>query len=151
MVAVPAVLHTFSATRAFHDPAVPGRAGRRAIAQGGFVSIARIETEDRGLKRSRTRVLGHVAFWTAATLIVVMGWTLYGATAGARKNGLDVDQPLEALQHIGAVDESLSRTESAQRAFLIVADERYIAERGYFIARPMEAVEFIGWARGMPS
>ena len=93
------------------------------------MSIARIETEDRGLKRSRTGVLGHVAFWTAAMLIVVMGWTLYQATERARRDGLEVHGALEALQHIGAVNESLSRAEAAQRGFFLVADERYIAER----------------------
>ena len=93
------------------------------------MSIARIENEQRGAKRSRSGALGHVAFWTAAMLIVVMGWTLYQATEGARRDGLAVDGALEALQHIGAVNESLSRAEAAQRGFLMVADERYIAER----------------------
>ena len=65
----------------------------------------------------------------AAALCVVLGWTLYDATVAARNAASEVDQTLQALQDIGAIDEAVSRAESAQRGFLISADDRFTAER----------------------
>ena len=73
--------------------------------------------------------LGHLGYWGAATVIALMGWTLYSATVETRESGRRVERSLQSLQAIGMASESISRAEAAQRGFLLTGDEGFATER----------------------
>ena len=49
------------------------------------------------MKLAGANPLGHFGYWAAATVSVVMGWTLYDATVGMREASLRVDRTLQAI------------------------------------------------------
>src|SRR5260221_13883714 len=78
--------------------------------------------------------LGHVGYWAAALVIVLMGWTLYGATRDMRDSEGLIIRTLEVLQQVGRVDESIARADAAQRGYMITPVPRFAAERDQALA-----------------
>ena len=78
--------------------------------------------------------LGHIGYLGAAAVIALMGWTLFSATLETRESGSRVALSLEALHRIGLINESLARAEAAQYAYLLAAQDRFVAQRNDAIA-----------------
>jgi signal transduction histidine kinase/CHASE3 domain sensor protein/HPt (histidine-containing phosphotransfer) domain-containing protein/ActR/RegA family two-component response regulator len=87
------------------------------------------------MRIARASRLGHIGYWAAATVIVVMGWALYDATVRTRDSAFWVDHTLQALQKITGINESVARAEAAQRGFLLNGQERFLAERDATLSR----------------
>ncbi|HET7729431.1 MAG TPA: ATP-binding protein [Usitatibacter sp.] len=73
--------------------------------------------------------LGHVGFLGAAAVIAIMGWTLFSAALQTRESASRVSLSVEALQRIGAINESLARAEAAQSNYLLAAHDHLVEER----------------------
>jgi signal transduction histidine kinase len=81
------------------------------------------------MKFAGANPLGHFGYWAAASIIVVMGWTLYDATTTTRDEALRVDRTLEALEDVSRINEAVSRADAAQRGYAITADDFYLVGR----------------------
>jgi signal transduction histidine kinase/CheY-like chemotaxis protein/CHASE3 domain sensor protein/HPt (histidine-containing phosphotransfer) domain-containing protein len=79
--------------------------------------------------------LGHLGYWAAALVIVLMGWTLYSATVSTQEAAGRVRHTLNVLRSIGGVNEDLARAEAEQRGYLLSAEGRFAAERDSALAR----------------
>src|SRR5258708_9273791 len=71
------------------------------------------------MKLAGANPLGHFGYWAAATVIVVMGWTLYGATLGTREASLRVDRTLQAIEDVSRINEAVSRPDAARPVYFI--------------------------------
>src|SRR5258705_8631284 len=78
--------------------------------------------------------LGHIGYWAAALVIVLMGWTLFVATRDARDAENLIIHTLEVLQQVGRVDESIARADAAQRGFILNPVPRFSEERDRALA-----------------
>ncbi len=81
------------------------------------------------MKLAGANPLGHFGYWAAATVIVVMGWTLYGATLGTREASLRVDRTLQAIEDVSRINEAVSRADAALRGYFITGDDFYLVGR----------------------
>jgi signal transduction histidine kinase/FixJ family two-component response regulator/HPt (histidine-containing phosphotransfer) domain-containing protein len=72
---------------------------------------------------------GHLGYWTATVAIVVMGWTLYNVTLGARDASLRVTQAFEVLQEIGAVNEAMAQASQGQSYYMLTGEDRFAEAR----------------------
>jgi PAS domain S-box-containing protein len=79
--------------------------------------------------------LGHIGYWAAATVIIVMGWALYDATVRMRDSASSVDHTLEVQQEITGINEAFARAEAAQRGYLLNRQDRFIRERDAAVLR----------------
>jgi signal transduction histidine kinase/CheY-like chemotaxis protein/CHASE3 domain sensor protein len=81
------------------------------------------------MKLAGANPLGHFGYWAAATVIVVMGWTLYDATLGMREASLRVDRTLQAIEDVSRINEAVSRADAALRGYFITGDDFYLVGR----------------------
>jgi signal transduction histidine kinase/CheY-like chemotaxis protein len=81
------------------------------------------------MKLAGANPLGHVGYWAAATVIVVMGWTLFDATRRAEESARAVDHTLGVLEKITSFNEAYTRAESAHRGFLLYVADRFLNAR----------------------
>src|SRR5258708_36156678 len=86
------------------------------------------------MKLAGANPLGHFGYWAAATAIVVMGWTLYGATLGTREASLRVDRTLQAIEDVSRINEAASRADAALRGYFITRGDFYPAGRDRALA-----------------
>jgi two-component system, NarL family, sensor histidine kinase EvgS len=73
--------------------------------------------------------LGHVVYWLAAVVVVLMGATFYNIAVKTKESAAIVQRSLELLQNLGRVSEWLTRAESAQRGYLQSSKSGYLSER----------------------
>ena len=66
-----------------------------------------------------TKLLAHLSFWLATLVMIVMGWTLYYATANEIKSSQWISHRQDVLRTVAEINEEFSRAESAQRGFLL--------------------------------
>ena len=85
--------------------------------------------------------LGHLGYWAAAAVILLMGWTLYNAMINARNSAHWVNHSLEVLQAVGRIDESLGQADAGQRGYLLTGDARFTAERDAAVAKGVASVQ----------
>jgi PAS domain S-box-containing protein len=78
--------------------------------------------------------LGHIGYWAAALVIVLMGWTLFVATRDAREAESLIVHTMEVLQQVGRVDESIARADAEQRGFILNPVPRFSVERDRALA-----------------
>jgi CHASE3 domain sensor protein len=69
--------------------------------------------------------VAHVAFGAAAVVILGLGWVLYNASMQSRESAGLVSHSPEVWQAINEVDEQVNRAESAERGYLMTADEAF--------------------------
>jgi two-component system sensor histidine kinase EvgS len=81
------------------------------------------------MKTTWTNLFGHVAYWMAATLIILMGWLFYQSGLKSNKSALATEHTLEMQQIMVQVSEAMFRAASAQRAYLLSGDEGFVEER----------------------
>jgi signal transduction histidine kinase/FixJ family two-component response regulator len=93
------------------------------------------------MKLAGANPLGHFGYWAAATIIVVMGWTLYDATITTREASLRVDRTLEAIEDISRISEAVSRADAAQRGFFLTSDDFNLVGRDRAMASAMQNAE----------
>jgi signal transduction histidine kinase/ActR/RegA family two-component response regulator/HPt (histidine-containing phosphotransfer) domain-containing protein len=74
-------------------------------------------------------LLGHLGYWTAALVIVVMGWTLYNVTLGARDASGRVTEAFQVLQEIGAVNEAMAQASQGQSYYMLTGEDRFAEAR----------------------
>src|SRR5260221_12735510 len=88
------------------------------------------------MKLAGANPLGHFGYWAAATVIVVMGWTLYDATFAMREASLRVDRTLQAIEDVSRINEAVSRADAALRGYFITGDDFYLVGRDRAMAGP---------------
>jgi signal transduction histidine kinase/CHASE3 domain sensor protein/HPt (histidine-containing phosphotransfer) domain-containing protein/ActR/RegA family two-component response regulator len=79
--------------------------------------------------QTRSVSLGHIGYWAAALVIVLMGWTLYGATRDTQAAAGAINHTLEVLQSISRINESVARADAGQRGYMMTAESRFSSER----------------------
>jgi len=77
----------------------------------------------------KSGLLGHVAFWTAAGLVLLMGFTLYHATIKAKTSASLVNYSLWTLQSLANVSELVAEAKSAEHEFVSTHESTYKAQR----------------------
>jgi signal transduction histidine kinase/DNA-binding response OmpR family regulator len=91
---------------------------------------------------SRTRYRVHLAFWLAALLMMaLLGWAIYNSTAGEARGTRWVVHTQDVLQQVAKVGELMNRADSAQRRYLLSAnDPSLLSERDVALQEVRETV-----------
>jgi signal transduction histidine kinase/CHASE3 domain sensor protein/FixJ family two-component response regulator len=84
--------------------------------------------------------LAHVSFWLATLVMVVMGWTLYGAARSERESSARVGHTQEVRQTLAEINSLASRVESAQRGYLLSGSAAFLSERDQAFEKMNDAI-----------
>ncbi len=86
------------------------------------------------MKNFTTQYFPHLAFGAAAMAIAAMGWTILDSSARSRESTRQVAQTMGVIQTLGEIRDSLGHAESAQRGYLLTAEQAYISDRNQALA-----------------
>ena len=84
--------------------------------------------------------IAHIAFATAAAVILLCGWVIHGANVRAAESTRWVSHTLEVIKAFHDIDDHISSAESAQRGFMLTSAETYIEDRDRALAAERPAV-----------
>ena len=87
-----------------------------------------------------TKLLAHLSFWLATLVMIIMGWTLYYATANEIESSRWVSHRQDVLRGVTEISEDFSRAESAQRGFLLSGRDVFLSERDQAFDKLKEAI-----------
>ena len=87
------------------------------------------------MKSAGSNPLGHVGYWAAAAVIVVLGWGMYHASHNTEVSTRWVDHTFEALALATGVNEALGRAEAANRGYLLYGQQDYLPDRQTALAQ----------------
>jgi len=90
--------------------------------------------------RLSVKNFAHLGFFAASALIVLMGWSLYNATAKLNESLQWVTHTTTALLEIEEVGEEFFRAESAIRGYLLSSNGSYIDRREKAVSEVNEAL-----------
>ena len=95
----------------------------------------------RNMKIAGANPLGHIGYWAAAAVIVVMGWGLYVATLEIRDSTRLVDRTFQVLGLVAEVDVSVGRAEAANRGFVLYGEQDFIPDRDAALVHAAKRLE----------
>ena len=87
-----------------------------------------------------TKLLAHMSFWLATLVMIIMGWTLYRATANEIESSQWVSHRHDVTNTVSEVSEVFSRAESAQRGYLLSGRESFLSERDQAFDKIKDAI-----------
>ena len=87
-----------------------------------------------------TKLLAHLSFWLATLVMIIMGWTLYRATANEIESSRWVSHRHDVLRTVTEISEAFSRAESAQRGYLLSGRDAFLSERDVAFEKVSDAI-----------
>ena len=92
------------------------------------------------MKATATKLLAHVGFWLATIVLIATIWTMYDASNKGYQSSQWVAHTQDVLQGLAEISAAASRSESAQRGYLLTGNTQFAVDRDAALARENEAV-----------
>ena len=86
------------------------------------------------------KLLAHISFWLATSVMVVMGFTLYVAANDEAETARRANHAQEIRQELSEIIELTSRAESAHRGFLLSGNNAFLTERDIALRERTESI-----------